>query len=83
MSANRLKLNTDKIALGWIKVRSSFVSNRPSLQLGVDPVTASEHARSSARRHIVRPQCGQARRYCLFAMLPLASAAEESRTFIR
>ena len=48
MSANPLELNTDKTELLWAGSKHSlayFGSNRPSLRLGADTVTASEHVR--------------------------------------
>jgi len=48
MSANRLKLNADKTELLWAESKHDlayFGSNRPSLRLGADTVTASEHVR--------------------------------------
>jgi len=48
MSANCLKLNTDKTELLWAGSRFSHapVENLgPSLQLGLDTVTASDHVR--------------------------------------
>jgi len=48
MSANRLELNADKTELLWAGSKHGlayFGSNRPSLRLGADTVTASEHAR--------------------------------------
>jgi len=38
-----------------------FGSNRPSLRLGADIVTASEHVRFARRDDVVRPQSGEAR----------------------
>ena len=60
MSANRLKLNADKTELLWAGAKHGlayFGSNRPSLRLGADTVTASEHVRDD----VVRPQSGEAR----------------------
>jgi len=48
VSANRLKLNADKTELLWAGSKHGltyFGSNRPSLRLGADTVTASEHVR--------------------------------------
>ena len=48
MSANRLKLNTEKTELLWAGSRhsqSSVTVCRPSLQLGTDTVTAQDDAR--------------------------------------
>jgi len=48
MSANRLKLNTDKTELLWAGSKFSNVplgNLGPSLQLGIDTVTASDHVR--------------------------------------
>ena len=45
MSANRLKLNTDKTELLWAGSKFSNVplgNLGPSLQLGIDTVTASD-----------------------------------------
>jgi len=48
MSANRLKLNTNKTVLLWAGSKHGlayFGRNRPSLRLGADTVTTSEHVR--------------------------------------
>jgi len=85
MSANRLKLNADKTELLWAGSKHglaySFGSNRPSLRLGADTVTASEHAcllgvmissDLSLEKH-VDTVC-----WTLFQVLLLASPAEKS-----
>ena len=48
MSANRLKLNTDKTELLWTGSRHSISQldgYGPSIQLGADTVSASDHVR--------------------------------------
>ena len=48
MSANRLKLNSEKTALVWLGSRYGHTplgSGGPSLQLGTDTVAASDHVR--------------------------------------
>jgi len=47
MSANRLKLNTDKTELLWVGTRHSLSQHGPFpvLQLGLDLITSSDHVR--------------------------------------
>ena len=47
MSANRLKLNTDKTELLWVGTRHSLSQHDPFpvLQLGLDLITSSDHVR--------------------------------------
>jgi len=85
MSANRLKLNTDKTELLWAGSRFSNVplgNVGPSLQLGIDTVTASDHVRVlGVTFSCDLAESGKARIQCLFDVLLLATPTQTGATF--
>ena len=87
MSTNRLKLNTDKTELLWAESRFSHAllgNLGPSLQLGIDTVTSSDHVRVlGLTLSCMRPESGEAHIQRLFDMLLLATPTQTDPTFTR